>query len=1014
VTLHIVAVPRQVETASQRGHRAETRRDLFERLAAAFLRDGAPVQATRYANGVTSRAALALVLVRALEDERVMAKVGRGEGTWDQMVDAIDDALGTLRALGVGARTLGAIEHKEPLARVLRKAIQAQDERLSRAGLVDERMRRTALAEALSRAQPGEVARVVGASSLRAQCLPRWDVDAVWWKPLSTALRRAGGEVAVELPVVVKPIDAARGADPFETVVFDVARALDEPPIEVACESVFGDLTLTTAVPPHARARVAICRALDDEAQARAAVLEVARAIAEGVSVDRIALALPFRVSKATRSALERQFDDARIPLYFGGPEDVTGSLLDTVFSLLSLGAKGLPRRDVAALLRSRVVDARLLSGMEDRRVARAALEDLADVLDRTPTVASAEQEPPSDAAVEGLVATAVVRESPMRDRRGAIARRLGLALRTYQGAGTRMARVRGARALFAQVGLHVGAGLDVRAALARNERPSALTRHEIHAYARDSRVIEAISAALDDIERAAVLLDDDEPCSAETFVHELERTVRLRRAPSAARAGTVRAERIGELAFSVLETVIVVDANASVIPSSDSGGTLMTAALEDALERRDARHAKPASELVELAMVVERARRIVLCYRVADDDGAALAPSPLVSWLERGGVPTRIVHGTPLIGPPTTPHERTLALVAMAPERAPEIAPHAAHVAAREAVREAFHAQALTAPSMAGVATLRDAADLRPLLEIETGGGARPLSVTAVERMARCAFQGFAAQVLGAQDDDPRTDDVPDRREEGIRAHEALAAAFTAIAPLLRVRPRDRDAIERGAMAAAEAVLVRGGSAAVRAAHARIQLEVAKVVDLAIDDNEWDFVLAEQSFGDGAGVTQGGWPAFVVADGETRVSLRGRIDRIDVASDASAVRAIDYKRRVSLPPITDLGSTAIQVPIYALVARSALGAAIAYGRYLSTVSPAQRSTPAFDARFADLVTAAADGSTEASRSVLELVRSLRAGEIAPRPSAAKWCAQCGLDGACRRPRFAVTASGEE
>jgi hypothetical protein len=214
--------------------------------------------------------------------------------------------------------------------------------------------------------------------------------------------------------------------------------------------------------------------------------------------------------------------------------------------------------------------------------------------------------------------------------------------------------------------------------------------------------------------------------------------------------------------------------------------------------------------------------------------------------------------------------------------------------------------------------------------------------------------------------------------------------------------------------MAAAEAVLVRGGSAAVRAAHARIQLEVAKVVDLAIDDNEWDFVLAEQSFGDGAGVTQGGWPAFVVADGETRVSLRGRIDRIDVASDASAVRAIDYKRRVSLPPITDLGSTAIQVPIYALVARSALGAAIAYGRYLSTVSPAQRSTPAFDARFADLVTAAADGSTEASRSVLELLRSLRAGEIAPRPSAAKWCAQCGLDGACRRPRFAVTASGEE
>jgi RecB family exonuclease len=214
--------------------------------------------------------------------------------------------------------------------------------------------------------------------------------------------------------------------------------------------------------------------------------------------------------------------------------------------------------------------------------------------------------------------------------------------------------------------------------------------------------------------------------------------------------------------------------------------------------------------------------------------------------------------------------------------------------------------------------------------------------------------------------------------------------------------------------MAAVEPILARGGSAVVRAAHARIQLEVAKVIALAIDDDDWDFALAEQGFGDDARLPTEAWPAFVIADGETRVALRGRIDRIDVARDASAVRAIDYKRRVSLPPIADLGSTAIQVPIYALVAQSALGAATAYGRYLSTVSPAERSTAAFDARFADLVTASADGSTEASRAVLELVRSLRAGEVAPRPSAAKWCAQCGLDGACRRPRFAVTAVGEE
>jgi RecB family exonuclease len=435
-----------------------------------------------------------------------------------------------------------------------------------------------------------------------------------------------------------------------------------------------------------------------------------------------------------------------------------------------------------------------------------------------------------------------------------------------------------------------------------------------------------------------------------------------------------------------------------------------VTPALEDALRRRDVHRPKPASELVEL--VATHARRTVLCYRVADDDGAALAPSPLVAWLERGGIPATTMHATPLIGAPTTPHERALVLVALAPDRALRLAPYAARVAAREAEREAFHA------SQGSSLTIRGAPELRSLLEIETGGGARALSVTAVERMARCAFQGFAAQVLGALDDDPRADDVPDRREEGILTHEALAAAFTAAAPLFRVRPRDHGAIERAASRAADGVLARSGGAVVLAAFDRIRLEVAKVVALAAADEAWDFARAEQSFGDprasvAVAAGEGGWPAFVVADGRTRVALRGRIDRVDEARGGSAVRAIDYKRRVSLPPITDLGGAAIQVPLYALVAQRAFGASSAQGRYLSTVSPAAASTAAFDERFAELVKPDESGSTEVSRVVLELLRSLRAGEIAPRPSAPKWCAQCGLDGACRRPRFAVTLARE-
>ncbi len=227
------------------------------------------------------------------------------------------------------------------------------------------------------------------------------------------------------------------------------------------------------------------------------------------------------------------------------------------------------------------------------------------------------------------------------------------------------------------------------------------------------------------------------------------------------------------------------------------------------------------------------------------------------------------------------------------------------------------------------------------------------------------------------------------------------------------RSGPRDRaiaTRFERAALPAADAVLARSGGALVRAALDRIRLEVARLVALAVEDEPWDFAFAERGFGSAGDE----WPAFVVSGEGGRVSLRGRIDRLDRSHDGAAVRAIDYKRRVQPPAIADLGSTAIQVPIYAIVAQRALGVAVARGRYVSTVSPAKNSTTAFDERFDALVATAPDGSTEATRGALERVLAIRRGLVAPQPEAPKWCASCGLDGACRRPRFAVTMVGRE
>jgi len=988
--LVVVATERQAEIASREGARAETRRRLEERLCAAFVGD------VRFASAPTARAALASVLAQALEEDdaplsRSASQLSRSAAAWEQLIDSVDDAIEVARARGVDASTLGAIEDREPTARLVRRAMNALDARLARDGLVDARLRPFKLGEAIARARDVDVARVVGASRVRARFVTRWNAaDAAWWRAMSAAFTRVAGGASVEMPSISKPIDATRASDAFELVVSEVAQLLDEAPVEFDCATPFADLALVSRVPSDAHERIALRRALDADAQARAVAKVVSDAIDEGTTTDRIVVAIPRGASERTRRALATQFEEMDVALHVRDLEEPS-ALVDVAFALLAVGSAGLPRADVAAILRSRALSAEAIAGVADARVARRALHDLARVLEATPT---ADGEEP----LARLVATASASKSdPTSAQRAALAERVGRVLLAPVERATRAAHAKRARAFFAQVGLAARAGGAVRAASARDAEPSGLVAAERAAYARDARALEALTAALAEVERAGVALGDQETCTVDTFAHELARALRARGAGGAARAGAVRAVALDQIASEPLDVLVVVDANDRVLPARAPRGTLVPPSLDDAL-------AGPRS-LVDLALAACTARRVVLCHRVADDDGAALAPSPIVSWLERGGVPSELVHSTPLASDPTTAHERELTLVALAPGRAIDLAPHAAHVAAREMERESIHA---TGDAALGRLTIDDA--LRALLESETGGGARPLSVTAVERVARCAFQGFAAHVLGAIDDDARTDDTPDRREEGILAHEALGAAFTATRAMWPARPRDPSVIEREAMRAADEVLARDGGALARAALARIRAEVARIVALAIEDDAWDFVFAERGFG-GAGDE---WPAFVIERDGARVALRGRVDRIDVAHDGNAARAIDYKRRVTLPAIVELGVTSIQVPLYALVAKRSLGLREARGRYVSTISPARASSATFDARFAALVREEADGSTEATRFAIDRVRALRDGEIAPKPIAPKWCAQCGLDGACRRPRFAVTMIGRE
>src|SRR5262249_42881244 len=160
------------------------------------------------------------------------------------------------------------------------------------------------------------------------------------------------------------------------------------------------------------------------------------------------------------------------------------------------------------------------------------------------------------------------------------------------------------------------------------------------------------------------------------------------------------------------------------------------------------------------------------------DEQGGAMAPAAIVGQLERAGAAVRSFRASPLDGRPLSLAEARLAWLAGAGARALDLAPEAARRAAVERRREEFfYDPARVTGDLVG--QIEGDPALAAVLAEETGAS-RPLAVTALERAARCPFQGFASIVLRARDVEDRAE-LPDAREQGSLVHEALAAAFRA-----------------------------------------------------------------------------------------------------------------------------------------------------------------------------------------------------------------------------------------
>ncbi len=975
--LFVVATERHVERLASASLRAVTRQRLFERLASSLLGD------VTFANPMEARLALAGA---SLSD--------------DGAIGAIDATLAKLRESNVEQSALvdlgagsGPIADR---ARMLARAMRELDERLLRVGLIDGRRVRELLASVVTRLDGALVAKAIGATEVQARWIVTWTpADARLWRALDAALSRAGGRAHVELASFDRRLDAERERDPLEIVWDELAQHLEEPPSQRTIEAVLGDLTLTTPLHPASLARVALRDATDARAESKAAADAIASELDKGTPIDRIAVAVLDADSTSARS-LARTLRQAGVPV-FDARTSTSSSLLATAREALELAGRSLERTRVAALLRSSYLDGAALTGLQGRQ-ARRAMDDLAYALETTPTESAQD-------AVSALVATAAAARfaTPALLE---LARALAEILGSVELERSRADHVRVTREVLARLGLSPRADDALKRACSTDAPMNAPAAMDVSAHFNDVFAWNALVGSLLDLSRAAERVGSHEAVPATRFRHELWREVegRLRRSEGA-RANAVRLVALTELAEEDLALLVVCGATAEAIPGRGEESGMLPAALSNALRARDPLAAPPlralsaAREMAALAWAAARAERVILCRPTHDDSGTSIAAAPLVEWLKRAGV-DHVRFGAGVIADrPWTRRDRALAVLAIAPDHADSLAPEAARRARIERDREAFH-HGGDDLDWTIVGKLGPDPVVRAVLESETGGGAHALGTTSLERFAACAFQGFAQSILGGREE-TLAEDTPTRRDEGNLAHDMLRAAFDATHDMWRERPRRRDAMIARAVSAVDKLIGERARGLRLAALRRLRVEVIGVLEASIEDVEWDFETAEREFAPGAA-----WPALQLGEADTRLSLTGKIDRVDLSHDGGRVRVLDYKRRAQPFTATELGSTRLQLPIYARVAGKELGRAETSGQYLLTHMPS--ASPPHDwAKRWDALGVCSNDSPLVN-DLLEMIRSIRQGVVLPKPKQDKSCQHCGSDGVCRRPRFAI------
>jgi RecB family exonuclease len=1007
----LVLVPEGALVASaMRGDRVDT----FPSLRTRLRQHLAP--SVELADPIAVRLVLSEVIVPlALADPWLGPIARRGGPAWVSVVDAVDEAISVLRERGDALPVVARGEDATAMrAAFLSRALVSLDRELERVGLVDPRREAEVAADAVASADAEDVMLAAGARELLARGIVDWSLpDLALFRVVDAALSRRGGRATIELPVFDRALDAERERDPLDTLIDAVASALDDAPMTAPISEALGDLRLAGS--PAPRVPVEVRKAADADTQASAIADAVHEALAAGASPSEVVIAWVSSDDAGARTVL-RALEEASIAVSDQRPDRTLRSgLVALARGSLELPGRPVVRIEVGRLLRSSYVDAGKVAETGDAVAARRILRALARALEETRTVLAAG----TVGVLEGTTLASTTVSGEKRWRLALIARGLDVLLAQLSVGRTRGDHIRSVRALWA----HLGLGRDVadapHASLAGDAALSSVASAELAAVGRDAEAWASLEEGLAALERATLRLGcADAPATLESFGHELAWSLTRRGARANAATGMVRMVSFRELSPEPTALLVVADADQDSWPEGRLRARLVMPALEERLSEasdpalRPMTQAGSATALARLALAADQARRVVFTVRMRDAVGTPIAPAPVVEWLGRparsGLVMTSVWQPRPVPARPLSQRGAVLAALWSDPAQGAALRPDVWRRALLERRREeAFGTQLRETHPL--VATLpRGAAFVRALTE-ETGGGERPMPATGIDRMASCVFRGFVAEVVRTRRHAP-ANDIADAREGGVIVHAALAEAFRATARLWPVRPRDASEIRREGLLAADRVLARErtGTRLGRAAADQARAAVEAVLEWSLADEAWDFAFAEQGVGE-----EGGWGELVLERGGTRVRLRGRIDRVDLAHASPGARVIDYKRtETTAEDHTSLfGGTKFQLALYGRAVEIATGSRALEGIYL----PTQRLRPSANPRVPPLRWSREHEKVGAldqyEVSVLDLVDAVRQGRIEVRPHAAASCTHCDLPGVCRKPRFAPTVT---